>query len=71
MGTQPDPLARTMGTQPSVMQLVPQNQMADTTVQRRGKAPPIDSFTGENAEICFDDWIPTLERAATWNNWTH
>jgi len=23
-------------------------------------------FTGQN----FDDWIPALETAATWNNWT-
>ena len=39
-------------------------------MQRRGKAPPIDPFTGENSEIGFDDWLPTLERAAAWNNWT-
>ena len=43
---------------------------AETSVQRQGKAPPIDPFTGENSEIRFDDWLPTLERAATRNNWT-
>ena len=37
---------------------------------RRGKAPPIDLFTAESLEITFDDWLPTLERAATWNGWT-
>ena len=42
---------------------------AETTMQRRGKATPIDLFTGENSEIRFDDWLPTLERAAAWNNW--
>ena len=42
----------------------------ELSVQRRGKAPPIDSFTGEDNEIRFDDWLPTLERAATWNDWT-
>ena len=32
---------------------------------RRGKAPPIDSFTGENPEIAMDDWLPSLKWAAT------
>ena len=36
----------------------------------RGKAPTIDFFTGENQEICIDDWLPALERASTWNGWT-
>ena len=37
---------------------------------RRGKAPPVDSFTEEELDIRFDDWLPSLERAATWNSWT-
>ena len=37
---------------------------------RRGKAPPVDVFTGENPEILLDDWLPGLQRAATWNGWT-
>ena len=37
---------------------------------RRGKAPPIDEFTGEDSWITFDDWLPILERAANWNGWT-
>ena len=37
---------------------------------RRGKAPPIDLFTAESIGITFDDWLLTLERAATWNGWT-
>ena len=37
---------------------------------RRGKAPPIDLFTAESIRITFDDWLLTLERAATWNGWT-
>ena len=42
-----------------------------TTVPRRqGKAPPIDSFTGEDAEMRFEDWLPSLNRAAQWNQWT-
>lgn len=38
--------------------------------QRRGKAPPIDPFTGENHEIQLDDWIPSLKRASVWNGWS-
>ena len=40
------------------------------SVEVQCKAPPIDSLTGEDAETRFDDWLPTLERAAAWNNWT-
>jgi len=28
---------------------------------------PIDPFTGESAELCFVDWLPSLERATIWN----
>ena len=41
-----------------------------TYISRRGKAPPIDPFTAENIRITFDDWLPILERAAVWNEWT-
>ena len=41
-----------------------------TMVGERGKAPPIDLFTVESIGITFDDWLLTLERAATWNGWT-
>ena len=37
---------------------------------RRGKAPPVDQFTGENVEMRLDDWLPSLERAQAWNDWT-
>ena len=36
----------------------------------RGKAPLVDVFTGHNPEILLDDWLPVLQRAATWNGWT-
>ena len=39
-------------------------------VQRRGKAPLVDPFTADDPEITFDDWLPTLERAAVWNGWS-
>ena len=37
---------------------------------RRGKAHPVDPFTGENPEVRLDDWLPSLLRASTWNEWT-
>ena len=38
---------------------------------RRGKAPPVDPYTGEDPEANrFEDWLPTLERASTWNGWS-
>ena len=40
------------------------------TRRRRGRAPPIDPFTGEDLEIRFDDWLPSLQRASQWNQWT-
>ena len=43
--------------------------LTGSSVQHQGKAPPIDSFTGEDSEIRFDDCLPTLERATTWNDW--
>ena len=43
---------------------------AGAVPSRRGKAPPVDTFTGENVRIRLDDWLPTLKRASTWNGWT-
>ena len=37
---------------------------------RRGKAPPVDPFTGKSPEMRFDDWLPSLERASQWNEWS-
>ena len=39
-------------------------------VRRRGKAPPVDTFTGEDADFRFDDWLLALQRAASWNCWS-
>ena len=38
--------------------------------QRRGRAPPIEFFSGEDPAITVDDWLPSLERASTWNGWS-
>ena len=37
---------------------------------RKGKAPPFDTFSGEDPEVRMDDWIPSLQQASTWNGWT-
>ena len=42
--------------------------VASTRPTRRGKAPPVDSFSGEDAETTMDDWLPSLQRAAEWNS---
>ena len=39
-------------------------------MKRRGKAPPVDMFTGEDPEVRFEDWLPSLQRAAHWNGWS-
>jgi hypothetical protein len=38
--------------------------------KRKGKAPPVDSFTGEEPSMQLDDWLPMLQRAASWNGWS-
>ena len=40
------------------------------TSRRCGKAPPNGEFSGEDLECQLDDWLPSLERARTWNAWT-
>ena len=48
----------------------PQSEVHGATQGRRGKAPPVDSYHGSDPEVHFDDWLPTLERAAQWNQWS-
>ena len=40
------------------------------TKGQHGKASPIDPFSGENHEITIKEWLPSLQRAADWNEWT-
>ena len=37
---------------------------------RRGKAPPVDPFNGEESGLRFEEWLPALQRAALWNGWS-
>jgi hypothetical protein len=66
----PDP---TVVSNPSVVG-VPQSvtllREQKSTNNRRGKAPPVDPFNGEDEAIRLDDWLPALQRASTWNSWS-
>lgn len=44
--------------------------LAVASRQRRGRAPPVDSFTGKDPEVRLEDWLPSLQRAAQWNGWS-
>ena len=48
----------------------PEGRSSGVPRPRRGKAPPVDQFTGENVEVQLEDWLPALERAAAWNGWS-
>ncbi|XP_064384634.1 uncharacterized protein LOC135333581 [Halichondria panicea] len=37
---------------------------------RRGRAPPVDPYSGEDECIRLDDWLSALTRTSTWNRWT-
>ena len=45
-------------------------QILDLPSLAVGRPRLLTSFTGENQEVCIDDWLPALERASTWNGWT-
>jgi hypothetical protein len=30
----------------------------------------VDPYSGDSVDVTFDDWLPSLERAAVWNSWT-
>ena len=36
----------------------------------RGKAPPVNEFSGEDPECLLEDWLPSLERVSLWNVWS-
>ena len=35
---------------------------------RKGKAPPVDPFSSEGSDLLFEEWLPSFERMATWND---
>lgn len=40
------------------------------TAARRGKAPTVNEFSGDDPESLLKDWLPSLERASLWNTWS-
>ena len=46
--------------------LMPPSQHSKVPPSQHSKVPPVKSFTVEDSSIHWDDWLPTLERAATW-----
>ena len=50
--------------------LSPREISRNVTTTRRGKAPPVEPYTGEDPNTLWEDWLPMFERAASWNGWT-
>ena len=65
--TSPSDTSSTSATAPTVTIPV---TTTTTREPRRGYAPPINFFSGEDSEVCLDDWLPSLRHASQWNNWT-
>ena len=47
-----------------------ESSLPTPSTHRRGRAPPVEMFNGEDSENTLDDWLPSLTRAADWNGWT-
>ena len=50
--------------------LIDQGQTGMVPTVRRGKAPPVEPFTGKGVDTLFEEWLPTFEWMAAWNNWS-
>ena len=58
------------GGVPSTLEQSMQETLTTAPGSRKGRAPPVDPFFGDSIDVTFDDWLPSLERAAVWNSWT-
>ena len=69
----PSEVVSTRGKAPlfrqELSEVTPRTQVTEPSRGRKGKAP-VDSFSGESLDVLWEDWIPTLERAALWNGWS-
>ena len=70
--TSTDPAWRLERTRVASREVGPRRILAESSrsSHRKGKAPPVDPFTGEDPEVRFVDWFPTLTWASRWNEWT-
>ena len=48
----------------------PQETHKTVISSRRGKAPPVEPYTGEDPDILWEEWLSMFDRAASWNGWT-
>jgi len=48
----------------------PEASTTAATSVRRGKAPPVDPYSGENPDVLWEEWLLIFNRAASWNGWT-
>ena len=46
-----------------------QTEWHASTGGHKGRAPPVDPFSGEEEAVRLDDLVPALQRAASWNGW--
>ena len=69
-----DEVARVRGSSPRAPPEVPDSDNGSVPLCHprvcRVKGRPVDAFTGEDPECRIDDLLPTLTRAADWNEWT-
>ena len=56
------------GPSPRVGLAVSGTPVSSARPPRKGKAPPIDTFSGDDSN--FEDWLPALQRCATSNGWS-
>ena len=54
----------------SVLDISTTSTSASESRPRRGKAPPVDPFTGEGLASTLDDWLSSLQIATTWYGWS-
>ena len=50
--------------------IIPEATTAPPRCVRKGKAPPVEPFTGEDQAVKLEDWLPILKRASAWNGWS-
>ena len=68
-------LPDSLGELPRASTIIPEEpslsvRSSSSPLKRRGKAPPLDSFSGEDDAVRLDDWLPGLKRVSQWYDWS-